>query len=292
MGGACEEAWRPVRGLERQPRHRDRQHVQSSPARQSAMCAARRHRPAAVPPISAPGPTTPSYPPDGALPGSEPCTHACSTCCQRGHTLPTHNPASLTPSKPPLQPQLSSLQVFDFELWKKHRSSSRYLRHILGLYNSRIVSLPACLSSSSAGWPGVSLACVCTELRGVRASVGCAVPLPAALPASWLPSVPKQTLPPHLPACHATHPLQVSGLMSPLLYVMSLSLGVACYNAAADVSPLASPGCCHPCQPRCRGCHLLRPLGHPASPAPLLQPLALHPYPPPCRPACCPCSRS
>lgn len=32
------------------------------------------------------------------------------------------------------------MQVFDFELWKRHRSSSRYWRHITGLFESRIVS--------------------------------------------------------------------------------------------------------------------------------------------------------
>jgi putative membrane protein len=32
------------------------------------------------------------------------------------------------------------LQVFDFERWKKHRSSSRYLRHALGFFESRIVA--------------------------------------------------------------------------------------------------------------------------------------------------------
>jgi hypothetical protein len=29
--------------------------------------------------------------------------------------------------------------VFDFERWKTHRSSSRYLRHVLGIGESRIV---------------------------------------------------------------------------------------------------------------------------------------------------------
>ncbi|PRW33726.1 UPF0187 chloroplastic [Chlorella sorokiniana] len=58
--------------------------------------------------------------------------------------------------------------VFDFDLWKKHRSSSRYLRHIVGLGESRIVS----------------------------------------------------------------------GLMAPLTYVMTLSLAVACYNAAAEAGYL------------------------------------------------------
>jgi hypothetical protein len=39
---------------------------------------------------------------------------------------------------PPYLP--ARLQVFDFERWKKHRSSSRYLRHALGIFESRIVS--------------------------------------------------------------------------------------------------------------------------------------------------------
>jgi hypothetical protein len=30
------------------------------------------------------------------------------------------------------------LQVFDFDRWKKHRSSSRYLRHVLGLFDSKV----------------------------------------------------------------------------------------------------------------------------------------------------------
>ncbi len=42
----------------------------------------------------------------------------------------------------PLTPLAGSLplQVFDFERWKTHRSSSRYLRHVLGMRDSKIVS--------------------------------------------------------------------------------------------------------------------------------------------------------
>jgi hypothetical protein len=34
----------------------------------------------------------------------------------------------------------ATAQVFDFERWKTHRSSSRYLRHVLGMRDSKIVS--------------------------------------------------------------------------------------------------------------------------------------------------------
>jgi hypothetical protein len=42
--------------------------------------------------------------------------------------------------------------VFDFERWKKHRSSSRYLRHVLGLGESKIVSVVSCWLTCASGW--------------------------------------------------------------------------------------------------------------------------------------------
>lgn len=32
-------------------------------------------------------------------------------------------------------------QVFDFERWQKHRSSSRYMRHMAGMFSSSVVRL-------------------------------------------------------------------------------------------------------------------------------------------------------
>lgn len=54
-------------------------------------------------------------------------------------TPPGGHPSQLTPPLPACPP-VPAAQVFDFDLWKKHRSSSRYLRHIVGLGESRIVS--------------------------------------------------------------------------------------------------------------------------------------------------------
>lgn len=41
----------------------------------------------------------------------------------------------------PLKPLFSTPtnQVFDFDRWKKHRSSSRYMRHMAGMFSSSVV---------------------------------------------------------------------------------------------------------------------------------------------------------
>lgn len=41
---------------------------------------------------------------------------------------------------PKNDPLLCAAQVFDYERWKMHRSSSRYLRHVAGLPDSRIAA--------------------------------------------------------------------------------------------------------------------------------------------------------
>lgn len=73
------------------------------------------------------------------------------------------------------------VQVFDFDRWKKHRSASRYLRHVRATFTSRIVScsfvpLSASVSLGGAGaqhWQTVlllfgPLVCVCTLSEGAQ----------------------------------------------------------------------------------------------------------------------------
>ena len=91
------------------------------------------------------------------------------------------------PSLPPNPLQLPNQQVFDFELWKKHRSSSRYLRHIVGLGESRIVSAACCLPRvQNAG-------CWCA--RGAAAASSMPAPGRAPRPPAPLPRRLKAPLP-------------------------------------------------------------------------------------------------
>ena len=66
-------------------------------------------------------------------------------------------PVACPPTSPTRthQHKASHVQVFDFERWKTHRSSSRYLRHVLGMGDSKIVS---------RAWLLSHLACVCPQV--------------------------------------------------------------------------------------------------------------------------------
>lgn len=150
----------------------------------------------------------------------------CRPYAPLGSPPPRSPLVSLLPSPPPPPPP----QVFDFALWKKHRSSSRYLRHILGLPSSRIVF----------------------------------------------------------------------GLAGPLLYVLSLSLAVAVYNASAEASLMCPCGAAPPpCCAEPPGSHVHVPDGVPAClaiPPCLLRHRAHSCSSPPSlstrRPATCRCSPS
>ena len=130
--------------------------------------------------------------------------------------------------------------MFDFYQWKKHRSSSPYLRHIVGLGESRIVSraLPGlnCRSTIASTPPPLPAsrhahyhACL---LSAALLALHTAARSPAASPLTVGNYCPHQPCPSTTHACPAP---QVSGLMAPLSYVMTLSLAVACYNASAEV---------------------------------------------------------
>lgn len=172
------------------------------------------------------------------------------------------------------------LQVFDFDLWKRHRSSSRYWRHITGIFESRTVSpIPGMrtLIPRAAGSPEREPRCAAarvgflphrqppTRLNLIRAPP----PRLASPPLSRLRSCPASPA----PVC----PTQVSGLAAPLAYVMTLSSAVAAYHVLAEVrrrheqwaaAPAAAPGTglpssaqlrCAPCTAAPDGSALLRP---------------------------------
>ena len=103
-----------------------------------------------------------------------------------------------------------AVQVFDFERWKTHRSSSRYLRHVLGIFDSKIVSR-AWLLLHLHVLPTACCNFVCCKFHH------------GLLP--WLP--------------------QVQGLAKPLAYVMTLATGVALYHTLAEVSCHPLPPCFH-----------------------------------------------
>lgn len=97
-------------------------------------------------------------------PASSPHSCACTNACCPWLRSPVLRACRhLTSPAHPTRPPPSCLQVFDFDLWKRHRSSSRYWRHITGIFESRTVS-PAAPRDTC---PGLSFGA-----RGVKPQSG------------------------------------------------------------------------------------------------------------------------
>jgi hypothetical protein len=112
--------------------------------------------------------------------------------------------------------------VYDFEAWKRHRSSGRYWRHMQGIFKSRTVRT-ACVPAM----PGAPILLPCLPL-----------PLPLRSPAPCSPRTnPASRLPLPLPRTPSP-PLQVRWMGAPLAYVMSVATTVAVYHSLADIGVL------------------------------------------------------
>ena len=165
-----------------------------------------------------------------------------------GQLFPSTLHATAPPTQPPQLP--SSLKVFDFELWRKHRSSARYWRHITGIFESRIVSGSSVLCrglGTALAWERAQTAR--KGLQMVRRAGTCLQRISGG-PLSNTRRPPRSPPPNSTTTAHSPRPpvplslplSQVSGLAAPLGYVAALSTTVALYHVLAEVRA-AGGGC-------------------------------------------------